>query len=143
MTSPHADPILATELTVTLGGARIIRAADLRVSDGEMVALLGANGSGKSTLVKALLGIMPASSGSVHLFGGDVHGGRHPVPWRRIGYAPQRVAAATGTSATAMEMVASGLLDSRRLRPPRNWRPTVMAALDEVGLADRAKDSVQ
>src|SRR4030081_473548 len=36
---------------------------------GEFVALLGANGAGKSTLLKALLGLLPLSSGSIGVLG--------------------------------------------------------------------------
>ncbi len=139
---PMAPPVHVRDLHVTLGGARILHGVDLDVRDGEMVALLGANGSGKSTLVKALLSIVPVSSGSVELFGADVTRDPREVPWRRVGYVPQRVGAASGTPATALEVVSSGLLDNRRLRPPRGWRDLALSALDEVGLADRAKDTV-
>src|SRR5690606_10448683 len=121
--------------------ARILQGVDLDVRGGEMVALLGANGSGKSTLVKALLSVVPVSRGSVAIFGTDV-ADRRRVPWRRVGYVPQRVGAASGTPATALEVVASGLLDNRRLRPPRGWRDLALSALDEVGLAERANETV-
>ena len=138
---PMAPPVHVRDLRVTLGGAPILQGVDLDVHDGEFVALLGANGSGKSTLVKALLTVVPVTSGTVELYGVDVRDARH-VPWRRVGYVPQRVGAASGTPATALEVVGSGLLDNRRLRPPRHWRERALEALDEVGLADRAKETV-
>lgn len=42
---------------------------DLRCDAGEMVGLIGSNGAGKTTLVKALVGIVPVTSGSATLFG--------------------------------------------------------------------------
>lgn len=138
---PMAPPVHVRDLRVTLGSARILQGIDLDVHDGEFVALLGANGSGKSTLVKSLLTVTPVTSGTVELFGVDVRDARH-VPWRRVGYVPQRVGAASGTPATALEVVSSGLLDNRRLRPPRRWRDRALEALDEVGLADRAGETV-
>jgi iron complex transport system ATP-binding protein len=42
---------------------------DLRVRDGELVALLGPNGSGKSTLLRLLLGALRAETGAVQLYG--------------------------------------------------------------------------
>ena len=138
---PMAPPVHIRDLRVTLGGSPILQGIDLDVHDGESVALLGANGSGKSTLVKALLTVVPVTSGTVQLFGADVTDPRH-VPWRRVGYVPQRVGAASGTPATALEVVSSGLLDNRRLRPPRGWRDRALEALDEVGLADRAGETV-
>ena len=135
-------PVRVRDLEVSYGAARILRGIDLDIGAGEMVAILGANGSGKSTLVKALVTVAPVTGGTVELFGVDVHRHHRKAPWRRVGYAPQRVGATSGTPATALEIVSSGLLDNRRLRPPRGWRDLTMAALDEVGLADRAGEAV-
>ncbi|MHB1062954.1 MAG: metal ABC transporter ATP-binding protein [Georgenia sp.] len=140
--TPVDHPIITRDLSVVLGSAPILRDVALTVGLGEMVALLGANGSGKSTLVKALVGVVPIH-GSVRLFGHDLAGPRRELPWHRIGYAPQRVTATAGVPATALEVVTTGLLDNRRLRPPRDARRRALEALDEVGLAHRARESVQ
>ncbi|NTW39673.1 MAG: ABC transporter ATP-binding protein [Cellulomonadaceae bacterium] len=132
--------VRAQGLRVRLGGSVILHHVDLTVTDGEVVALIGANGSGKSTLVRALVGAVPAESGTVELFGAPL--GRH-VPWHRVGYVPQRVSAAGGVPATAVEVVVSGTLGARRLLPPRDARPRAIAALDEVGLAHVADRPVR
>jgi len=44
------------DLSVTLGGGRILDRVDLDVTTGEWLALLGPNGAGKTTLVRALSG---------------------------------------------------------------------------------------
>jgi len=49
--------------------ADVIHDIDLRVAEGEIVALVGANGAGKSTLVKAISGILPARRGEILLDG--------------------------------------------------------------------------
>lgn len=121
----------------------ILHGIDLTVTDGEVVALLGANGSGKSTLVKALTGIVPITSGHAEVYGADVTAARRSVPWSRVGYVPQRMGPSSGVPATAVEVVASGLLDGRHLRPGRGARRKSLEALDQVGLLDRAHDSVQ
>lgn len=130
----------ATGLDVTLGGRRILAGVDLAVEPGQVLALLGANGSGKSTLVRALLGVVPTSGGSVRLFGAPLG---PSAPWHRVGYVPQRMPAASGMPATALEVVTSGLLHGRRLRPAHGGRRRALAALESVGLADRAHRRVQ
>ncbi|HEV8014460.1 MAG TPA: ABC transporter ATP-binding protein [Stellaceae bacterium] len=47
----------------------VIHDIDLRVGEGEIVALVGANGAGKSTLVKAISGIIPIRRGEIALDG--------------------------------------------------------------------------
>ncbi len=134
------NAIEATDVHVTLGGQPIVRGVDLTVPPGQVLAVLGANGSGKSTLVRALLGVVPLASGSVRLLGEPL--GR-AVPWSRVGYVPQRMAAAGGVPATALEVVVSGLLHGRRLRPPRDRRARAVAALDALGVGDLRDRRVQ
>jgi zinc transport system ATP-binding protein len=139
MTDAPTPAVLATGVDVTLGGHQILSGVDLRVDRGEVVALLGANGSGKSTLVRALLGIVPRTAGGVHLLDEALGDG---VPWERIGYVPQRLPAGGGIPATALEVVMSGLVHGRRLRPPRDARKRALAALDQVGMTAHARRSV-
>ncbi|SCL67930.1 zinc transport system ATP-binding protein [Micromonospora citrea] len=122
-------------------GRPVLRDVSLTVTAGEVVAVLGANGSGKSTLIRAALGLVPLSSGSVTLFDRPLRRFRQ---WHRIGYVPQRLGAGSGVPATVREVVASGRLARRGvLRPPgRADRAAVDAALESVGLADRARDPV-
>lgn len=131
----------AHNLTIAYDGRSVLRNVSLDIDAGEVVALLGANGSGKSTLVKAILGLIPLTSGSVQLFG-------EPLPrvrkrWR-IGYVPQRVGAASGVPATVREVVSTGRLARRGfLRPSRAAdRLAVDSALVAVGLSTLANRPV-
>lgn len=135
-----SEAIDARGVVVELGGAPIVRGVDLAVGEGEVVALLGANGSGKSTLVRSLVGVVPLAAGSVRLLGAPL-GPR--VSWGEIGYVPQRVSATSGVPATACEVVLSGTLHGRRLRPPRDGRARACAALAAVGLGDEADKAVR
>lgn len=137
-------PLDVSHLDVTLGASEILHDINLSVTGGETVALLGANGSGKSTLVRAALGIVPATAGTIRLYGQDISQSRS-VNWDRIGYVPQRVSAASGVPATALEVVRSGLLGPKRLWTDhgRKARQAAMEALEAVDLADRANDHVQ
>jgi zinc transport system ATP-binding protein len=62
---------------------------------------------------------------------------------RRIGYVPQRLGAGSGVPATVAEVVASGRLARRGLRPPTAAdRAAVVAAIASVGLAEREHEPV-
>jgi branched-chain amino acid transport system ATP-binding protein len=50
----------------------ILRDVTLTVPPSQITALLGPNGAGKTTLLRAISGFLPATSGSIHLFGEDV-----------------------------------------------------------------------
>ncbi|HEX2176263.1 MAG TPA: metal ABC transporter ATP-binding protein [Nocardioidaceae bacterium] len=132
-------PLALREAAVALGGRPVLRHLDLAIDQGDVVALLGSNGSGKSTLVRAAMGLLPLSRGQVELFG-------TPLPkftsWQRVGYVPQRAAAASGVPATVWEVVASGRLARRRLFRPLSSRDraAIDAALESVELADRRDD---
>ncbi|MEU8181507.1 metal ABC transporter ATP-binding protein [Micromonospora sp. NPDC049044] len=137
-----STPVIAVEHGVVgYDGRPVLRDVSLTVTAGEVVAILGANGSGKSTLIRAVLGLVPLSAGSVTLFDRPLRRFRQ---WARIGYVPQRLGAGGGVPATVREVVASGRLARRGvLRPPgRADRAAVDAALLAVGLADRAGDPV-
>lgn len=138
MTTPV---IQVTHAAVGYDSRTVLRDVSLTVTAGEVVAVLGANGSGKSTLIRAVLGLVPLGAGSVTLFGAPQRRFRQ---WHRIGYVPQRLGAGSGVPATVSEVVASGRLARRGvLRPAgRADREAVAAALDAVGLADRAADPV-
>ena len=72
------------------GGSHILRDLSFDVPDGKVTALLGRNGVGKSTLLKALMGLVPARTGTVKFAGQDL---THAKPDTRaragIGYVPQ------------------------------------------------------
>ncbi|MER7892363.1 metal ABC transporter ATP-binding protein [Micromonospora sp. NPDC094482] len=135
-------PVITVEHgAVGYDGRPVLRDVSLRVTAGEVVAVLGANGSGKSTLVRAVLGLVPLTGGSVTLFDRPLRRFRQ---WERVGYVPQRLGAGGGVPATVREVVASGRLARRGfLRPPGAAdRAAVDLALRAVGLADRAGDPV-
>lgn len=138
---PQPEPVISLHgATAALGGREVLRGVDLTVGRGEVVALLGANGSGKSTTVRTVIGRTPLTAGSLELFGTPL---RRFRGWHRVGYVPQRSTAAAGVPATVREVVSAGRLARRRLLPLGGAdRTAVDRALETVGMAGHAKDSV-
>jgi zinc transport system ATP-binding protein len=136
-----AEPVISLRaVTAELGSRPVLRGIDVTVRRGEVVALLGANGSGKSTAVRTIIGQVPVSGGEIEIFGTPR---RRFRDWARVGYVPQRTTAAGGVPATVTEVVSSGRLSRTRLGVLRERdHEAVRRALDLVGMADRARDSV-
>ena len=61
-----------SELSAGYGGAPAIAHASLILCGGQLLGLIGPNGAGKSTLLRAIAGLIPALSGTVHV-------GGHPI----------------------------------------------------------------
>jgi phospholipid/cholesterol/gamma-HCH transport system ATP-binding protein len=67
---PAAPAVIAIEgLWTVLGGNTIHRGIDLRVRQGEVLALIGESGSGKTTLLREMLGLSVPTKGSIRVFG--------------------------------------------------------------------------
>ena len=70
-------------LTAGYAGVPVVRALDLTVDAGEVVALLGPNGAGKTTTLLTLAGVIPLLGGQADVLGEGVTGGRpHKVARR-------------------------------------------------------------
>ena len=68
-----APPLLQlTGIALTFGGTPLLSGADLSVSTGERVSLVGRNGSGKSTLLKIAAKLVEPDSGTVFVQPGAV-----------------------------------------------------------------------
>jgi len=62
----------ANNITAGYGGADIINNLNLFVNEGEIVVIVGPNGAGKSTAMKALLGMLKLTDGSVSFAKDDI-----------------------------------------------------------------------
>ena len=103
------EPVLAIEdLAVTHGTIRAVEGASLTVAAGEIVALVGDNGSGKSSLLNAVIGLIPATVGTIRL-NGELLAGLAPVERARrgIGYVPEGRRVFPGMTAEENLLVAS------------------------------------
>jgi branched-chain amino acid transport system ATP-binding protein len=84
-------PLLTVRgVTAYYGNIIALRGVDLDISEGEIVALIGANGAGKSTLMMTICGNPRARSGSVTFDGADITNmPTHDIMRRAIAQAPE------------------------------------------------------
>jgi branched-chain amino acid transport system ATP-binding protein len=61
-------------LSAGYGRVEVLWDVDLRVDEGEIVAIVGSNGAGKTTLLRAVSGLIPPTSGDVRFDGDDLAG---------------------------------------------------------------------
>ncbi|TCF98695.1 ABC transporter ATP-binding protein [Paraburkholderia strydomiana] len=95
-------PVLEVDhVTLELGDRTILRDAGFVVNQGEFIGVLGPNGAGKTTLMRAVLGLVPAASGSIRVLGQPVERGN-----ASIGYMPQTRSALAGRRVRSREFVA-------------------------------------
>ena len=85
------QPTLTVEdVSVSIGGSRILRGVSLEIRPQTVFCLMGRNGVGKTTTLKAITGLMAADAGKVNLLGEDIS---RMSPEKRalhgIGFVPQ------------------------------------------------------
>jgi putative ABC transport system ATP-binding protein len=141
--APDAPPLVALRdvARVYPRGAREVVAlagVSLEVREGEKLAIMGPSGSGKTTLL-SILGCLDRPTRGEHLFDGRRVEGLGDdelsrLRNRAIGFVFQ--AFHLIPQLTVAENVETPLLYASV--PPREWRPRALAALDRVGLAERA-----
>ena len=107
---------------VALGynGIPVLRGVDFSVGAGDYVCVTGENGSGKSTLVLGILRLLRPIEGRIEYGGG--------LAPESVGYLPQRSVGGINFPAGAFEVVLSGRLASRGLRPFYSRRDRAVAA---------------
>jgi zinc transport system ATP-binding protein len=115
-------------------GQPVLEAVQLRIGEGEFVAIAGPNGGGKTTLVRVVLGLERPARGRALLFGEPAHRfSRRSM----LGYLPQRSELGGDAPATVREVVSAGRLAAGGLLGPlrRRDRELVSEAIERVGLA--------
>jgi ABC-2 type transport system ATP-binding protein len=125
----------ATDLWKKYGDTTAVAGISLAVRPGEILGLLGPNGAGKSTTVAMICGIVPPDRGTVTIDGLPLgeNAGRAK---RRLGLVPQEIALHEELPAIANVRLFGALYGIEG----RECEERSMAALELVGLADRARD---
>ena len=134
-----ATPALEVmDLRKTFGSFTAVDGVSFALERGEILGLLGPNGAGKSTTVSMIAGLIAPASGAVLVDGDPLRGDTDPAK-RRIGLVPQDLALYDELRARDNLRFFGALygLDGAALER------AVAAALELVGLADRARDRVE
>ena len=80
----------ARDLRSGYGAVPVLHGVSLRLEEGQALGIVGHNGMGKSTLIKTLVGLLPATAGSISIDGADVtREPAHARSRRGLAYVPQ------------------------------------------------------
>lgn len=110
-------------------GQLVLKEVNLRIEQGEFLAILGPNGSGKTTLLKLMLGILKPTRGTIRILGQEPSGAPD-----RIGYVPQDTNVNKDFPISVMDVALMGRLGQagRSRRYAAEDRALVKEALEKV-----------
>ena len=125
--------IKCEDVSIGYEGQTVVRELDFQIDSGDYLCIVGENGSGKSTLVKSLLGLKGVESGRI-LFGDG-------LKQNEIGYLPQQTDVQKDFPASVYEVVLSGRLNSRGMKPfySREDKRHAYEKMEMLGIRDLSK----
>src|SRR3989344_4697462 len=134
-----APPIEIHDLTVAYHKKPVLWGIDLTIPKGKLVGIVGPNGAGKSTLIKAILGILPVSSGWVKIFGEP-----YEKSQIRVGYVPQRESVDWDFPVSVLDVVLMGRYGRLGLlrRPSRKDKEIARECLEKVKMSPFANRQI-
>jgi zinc transport system ATP-binding protein len=97
-----------TAISMAYDSHTVVSGVSFTVCAGDYMVIVGENGSGKSTLMKGLLGLLKPISGKIQFYG---------LKQQEIGYLPQQTVVQKDFPASVFEVVLSGCLNRRGLKP--------------------------
>ncbi|MDO8527479.1 MAG: metal ABC transporter ATP-binding protein [Deltaproteobacteria bacterium] len=124
-------PIELHDVTVSYHKRPVLWNVDLEIPEGELIGVIGPNGAGKSTLIKAVMGLLPLSSGWIKIYGKSIDQQR-----TKVGYVPQRESVDWDFPVTVKDVVMMGRFGKLGLfkRPGRHDHAVVEESLHKVGM---------
>lgn len=126
-------------LSVSYQGKQAIRAVDLVLREQKLTGIIGPNGAGKSTLMKAALGLIAKSSGSVTYLDEPLKNNQ-----RRFAYVEQRQNADLSFPIDVFGVVLLGTYPKVGLirRPGKKEKELAWRCLEKVGMTDFTKRQI-
>jgi manganese/zinc/iron transport system ATP- binding protein len=127
------NPVLEIhDLTVSYERKPVLWDIDLSIPKGSLVGIIGPNGAGKSTLIKAVMGLLPLSSGYVKLMDKSLNEVRD-----KISYVPQRESVDWDFPISVFEVVLMGRYGKMGLmrRPSKKDKEVALQSLEQVGMS--------
>ena len=123
------------QTTITIGDRDVLVNTSFAIRRGEFIGVLGPNGAGKTTLMRAILGLLPPSGGSLRVFGRVPQRGD-----RDIGYLPQVRTVVPDLRVRGFDFVASSVHGERWGLSflTRADRAMIARTLEAVGAGDLA-----
>ncbi|MDQ3032820.1 MAG: ABC transporter ATP-binding protein [Myxococcota bacterium] len=118
----------AKDVTVVIERRVILHGVTFWIPKGEFVCLCGPNGAGKSTFLKAVLGLLQPTAGSIEILGKPAHEGRHAV-----GYVPQRKSFDRDFPARAIDLIVANIRGTWPFRITPHERERARKVLRRVG----------
>jgi ABC-type Mn2+/Zn2+ transport system ATPase subunit len=140
-TRPEASQAVSLErVGLVLDGSSILHDLTFSIKPGEFVLVLGPNGAGKTTLLKVVNGLLPASVGSVTLFGEMLTPATAKHLRQRIAFLPQDVAVDTRIPISVRQVVSIGRLAHKPMVARMSLEDVriIEEAMESVGIADLA-----
>lgn len=132
------DAVEAKNLTKTFGPVTAVCGAGITVPEGDVFGFLGPNGAGKTTTIRMLTGVLVPDSGTVRIFGTDVH--QDPLAAKlKMGVIPENGTVYSDLTARQNIILAAKFFGmDRALREERAGR-----ILADLGLAERQDSLVR
>lgn len=125
--------ISCKDVSMSYDGNVVLRNVNFEIYAGDYLCIVGENGSGKTTLMKGLLGLLPISGGRM-----EFHDG---LSQNEIGYLPQQTGIQRDFPASVHEVVLSGCLNQRGLKPfySRADKQAVLKNMEKLGISSLKK----
>jgi len=122
--------ITLENVNMSYEGKKVINNLNMSVESGDYLCIVGENGSGKTTLLKGLVGLKKIDSGSISFGEG--------LKQREIGYLPQQTDVQRDFPASVKEVVRSGRIGMKLMKPFYNREDKKIAedAMSKLEISD-------